>query len=35
MYDEEVEKTVLYYLIFEKEAINNDFIFRKVIQFFQ
>lgn len=24
MYDEEIEKTVLYYLIFEKEAINVD-----------
>ena len=24
MYDEDIEKTVLYYLIFEKEAINNN-----------
>ena len=32
MYDEEIEKTVLYYLIFEKEPINvkeDDFFFQK------
>lgn len=32
MYDEEIEKTVLYYLIFEKEQINvneDDFFFQK------
>lgn len=32
MYDEEIEKTVLYYLIFEKEEINvneDDFFFQK------